>query len=205
MVRRAIRDAWSFADPAAVLDARRTAAGAALHRILGDVDVRDAARIASDAARAAPVSGRPMFAAHRALPWPDDPLLQLWHAATLLREHRGDGHVVALVTAGLDGIDAHVLQALEGAVPRASLQPNRGWTDDEWTASEARLRARGDLAALKLAVEDATDVAAARPYETVDGEQLCRLLEPLRAAIVAAGGIPVPNPMGVPDARSATS
>jgi hypothetical protein len=205
MVRRSIPDAWSFADPGAVLDARRTAAGAALRRILGDVDVAEAAALARDAATAAPVSGRTLFAAHRALPWPDEPLLALWHAATLLREHRGDGHVAALVTAGLDGLDAHVLQVLEGGIPRATLQGNRGWSDDEWAASEERLRGRGDLGALKLAVEDATDVAASRPYDDIDGERLCRLLEPLRAAIVAGGGIPVPNPMGVPDAHSATA
>jgi hypothetical protein len=205
MVERAIPDAWSFADPAVVLDVRRSAAGAALHRILGDLDVVDVAALARDAVHAAPVSGRPLFAAHRALPWPDEPLTRLWHAATLLREHRGDGHVAALVAAGLDGLDAHVLQVLEGGIPRSTLQGNRGWSDDEWTASEERLRARGDLGALKRAVEDATDIAASRPYEVIDGERLCRLLEPLRAAIVAGGGIPMPNPMGVPDAHSATA
>jgi hypothetical protein len=202
MVRRAIPDAWSRADPTAVIDARRRAAGDALRRLLGDVDVRELADLTRIAAEAAPVSGRPLFAAHRALAWPDDPVVQLWHAATLLREHRGDAHVAALVAEGLDGLDAHVLQSITGGIPRSALQPNRGWSDDEWAAAEERLRARGDLDTLKRDVEEATDRASASAYDAIDAERLCQLVEPLRAAIVAAGGIPVPNPMGVPDERA---
>lgn len=168
--------------------------------------VRHAAELARSAVEAADVGGRPLCAAHRALPWPGSPLLDLWHAATVLREHRGDGHVAALVAEGFDGLEAHVLQAVAGGIGRDVLQPNRGWTDDEWSAAEKRLRVRGVLddrgRAAKAAVEERTDLAAMRPYEHVDVELLCELLEPLRAAILGGGGIPVPNPMGMPGDRA---
>ncbi len=55
--------------------------------------------------------------------------LALWHAATVLREHRGDGHVAALVAAGLDGRQALVTMAATGAVPRpCSRRPGDGTT-----------------------------------------------------------------------------
>ena len=201
MVQRALPDAWSYASPEAVLVARRDAARAALHRVLGDVDVSDAAELARGAAGSADVGGRPLFAAHRSLPWPDDSLAALWHASTLLREHRGDGHVAATVAEGLGGLDAHVLQVLTGHVPRETLQANRGWTDEEWEAAQVRLEARGDLAALKRRIEDRTDDVAAPAFAAIDGERLVSALEPLRTAILDAGAIPVPNPMGLPDAR----
>lgn len=208
MVRRALPDAWAIAPPADVLAARQTAAEAALRRLLGNVDVTGAAALARAAVDHADVGGRPLYAAHRALPWPGNPLLDLWHAATLLREHRGDGHVAALVAEGFDGLEAHVLQAVAGGVPRETLQPNRGWTDDEWLAAEKRLRVRGVLddrgRAAKAAVEKRTDAAATRPYEAIDSEHLCELLDPLRAAILGAGGIPIPNPMGLPGDRATT-
>jgi hypothetical protein len=203
MVRRSIPDAWSYSSPADVLAARADAAGAALGRLLGDTDVTEAAILARGAAEAADIAGRPLFAAHRTLPWPEAPMRVLWHAATLLREHRGDGHVAACVVEGLDGLDAHVLQHIEGGVPRETLQPNRGWSDAEWEASEARLRARGELRALKASIEDRTDELAGRPLRAVDAERLCALLAPLRRIILDRDGIPVPNPMGLPGDRDA--
>ena len=43
---------------------------------------------------------------------PEEPVARLWHAATLQREHRGDGHNAALVAKGIGGTEAHVLMAL---------------------------------------------------------------------------------------------
>jgi hypothetical protein len=200
MVRRALPDAWTFTTPDQVIAARRDAAGTALRRLLGEVDVREAADLARTALDGADVGGRPLFAAHRGVAWPDDgdDLGILWHAATLLREHRGDGHVAALVAEGISGVEAHVLQTLVGGLPRETLQPNRGWTDEEWETAVDRLSVRDDLADLKVRIEARTDAAAGRPYEAIDAERLCDLLEPLRGAILAADGVPVPNPMGLP-------
>lgn len=215
MVRRSIPDAWGFATPDRVLEARYTGAGAALRRILGertaDPGVAEAAALARRAAEAADPAGRPLFAANLALPWPAEPHLQLWHAATLLREHRGDGHVASLVAAGLDGCEAHVTFAAASGIPADTFLPNRGWTEEEWAAAGARLRGRGLLdeagaltspgRELRDAVEDGTDRLALPPYVALGEEAAVRLADSAREvarAVVAAGDIPFPNPIGLP-------
>jgi hypothetical protein len=134
----------------------------------------------------------------------------LWHAATLLREYRGDGHVVSLLATGLDGCEAHVTQAASGRAPREAIQPHRGWSDEEWAAAEERLKRRGWLdtsgaltesgRAVRTAVEHRTDRLAAPPWEHLGVEACARLRElvwPLSDTIVRGGGIPIPNPMGL--------
>lgn len=126
MVARAIPDAWAFSTPARVLEARLAAVDAGLRRLLGEAvaepELGAAAEFAAAAAESPDPAGRPLFAANAALEWPDEPHLRLWHAATLLREHRGDGHVAALVAGGLDGCEAHLTLAATGAVPESQLQ-----------------------------------------------------------------------------------
>lgn len=214
MVRRALPDAWGFAPPPAVLEARQAGATAALERILAGVDragLRRGALLAAAALEGLAVDGRPLAAANLALELPDDAVAALWQAATTLREHRGDGHVAALVDAELTGCEAHVSAAAAGGPRRAVLQPARGWTDEEWEQAEIRLRRRGlvdsrgsttaDGAALRARVEAATDRLAARPWARL-GEQrtdeLARLLEPLAAAVWASGVVPPENPIGLP-------
>src|SRR6185437_9502115 len=149
MVARAIPDAWRFSSPERVMGARLQAADAALRRLLGaQVDsgeVAEAAELAKEAVAGCPVAGRPLFAAYHDLPWPAEPHLVLWHAATLLREFRGDGHVVALVTSGVDGCEAHLTLIGDGVASREALQPHRGWNDEEWEATHLRLLSRGLL------------------------------------------------------------
>jgi hypothetical protein len=215
MVARALPDAWALASPEDVLAAQLAAADAALRRLIpehvGSAALAEAAALAREAAEAPPLAGRPLFAALRCLPWPEQPHLVLWHASTLLREHRGDGHVAVLTAAGLDGCEAHVTQAATGAVPRETLQSNRKWSDEEWAAAEDRLRQRGWLdadgrltetgRAGRADIEARTDVLAEIPWRTLGPERSERLLEllaPLARAISDAGGVPVPNPVGVP-------
>src|SRR5207245_6103215 len=103
MVARALPDAWSFASVDEVLAARLDGVDAALRQLLGatveSAEVAEAATLARTAAESASGAGRPLFAANADLAWPDKPHLVLWQATTLLREHRGDGHMVSL-TAG---------------------------------------------------------------------------------------------------------
>jgi hypothetical protein len=215
MVARALPDAWGFATVESVLEARLAGVDAALRRILGpDVegaDVVEAATLARTAAEAGEAPGRPLFAANADLPWPESPHLSLWHAATLLREFRGDGHVAALTTAGIDGCEAHVTLVATGAISREILQSSRKWSDEEWEAAEGRLRGRGWLAgdgsltetgqAVRTAVEDRTDELALHAWQGLgeDGcERLVELVRPLARAIAASGDVPFPNPMGVP-------
>jgi len=215
MVARAIPDAWRFSPPEQILAARYDSADAALRRLLGKAAegpaIQEAAQLAYTAASACDVAGRPLFAAHSAHPWPEVAHLRLWHAATLLREYRGDGHVAALLAGGIDGCEAHVTLVGTGAVPREAIQPHRGWSDEEWEAAETRLRACGlldDANMLTQAGRDArawvearTNFLAARPWETLGADGCARLRElafTLSDAVVRAGGVPIPNPMGLP-------
>lgn len=214
MVARAIPDAWRFSSPEAVLAARYGAADTALRRLLGDAiaspEVAEAAELARTAVAGCDVAGRPLFAAHLTLPWPEAPHMVLWHAATLLREYRGDGHIAALLAGGLDGCEAHVSLVGTGVVPREAIQPRRGWSDEEWDAAATRLRERGWLdesgmltergAAVRLAVEQRTNQLAEPPWRHLGDtgcERLHALAFSLSDAIVSAGGIPIPNPMGL--------
>jgi hypothetical protein len=209
LVARHIPRAWTLAAPDAVLPARLAAVDAALRRMLGDgvaqdADVVEAAGLARRAAEAVAVEGRPLAAAHAELPWPDAPHLVLWHAVSVLREHRGDGHVAALVAAELDGLEALVSHTATGrgfvpAVARAS----RGWSEEEWAAGAARLTGRGLLdadgaltdegRALRRGVEQETDRLGAGPWRALGAERAARLGEVggrLVAALLAAGCFP---------------
>lgn len=214
MVARSIPDAWSFSSPERVLTARYAGADAALRRLLGEriasPEVAEAATLAREATRGCDLAGRPLFAAHAALAWPAEPHLVLWHATTLLREFRGDGHVVALLSEGLDGCEAHLTLVGTGRTSRQMLQANRGWTDEEWDAAQARLRERGLLdqegkltekgSALRQTVEDRTDLLALPPWRHLgEGQQtrLLQLVHPLSARIIEQSGLPLPNPLGL--------
>lgn len=209
-VRAAIPAAWKVARPAQLLEARLAAADAALRRLLGDAVDSDemvaASRLARSAALAAcdRLEGRPLFAAHAALAWPDEPHLVLWHAQTLLREFRGDGHITALVADDVSGIEALVMHGGTGEVGSGALQATRNWSNDAWTAAVDRLILRGlldpdgTLSTLGVErrrwVEDRTDLLALAAYEAIgeDGcDELRQLARPFSRVIVAAGGLPV--------------
>ncbi|HVF73936.1 MAG TPA: hypothetical protein VM938_02710 [Acidimicrobiales bacterium] len=210
-VRRALPDAWTFTTPERILAARHRAAAAALAEVAGDLDLHEAVGLARRAAAGCRPAGRPLYAAHAALPWPDEPLPALWHATTLLREHRGDGHVAALVAAGLDGCEALVTATAAGALDKESWLVARGWTDEEWEGAVARLQARGWLdetgaftaegRAAREAVEVRTDELSAEPWSALGEEGCARLealLQPLLDRISRSGTLPFPNPIGLP-------
>ncbi len=213
-VAKALPDAWGFAAPGAALDARLEGSIAALRRAVGDLadsdDVATAATLAGRAARSAPLAGRVLFAANLALAWPDDPLAELWHSATMLREHRGDGHVAALVAAGIGGREANVIHSAAGGPPREVLAVARDYDDEEWDATVRALEVRGLMTtdgaltvqgqAVKDDVEERTDRLAVTAYDTLDDgeiDQLLAAVAPLAAAVVAAGDVPLISPMGL--------
>lgn len=214
MVGRAIPDAWAFADPAAVLEARIGSAADALRHHLPDDLVGSLGQLDDllwEAVAGCRFEGRPLAAAWSAVARPDDPVASCWVAATILREHRGDGHVLAAVGAGLRGLDATVTFVATGAITRELIQPTRGWDDDDWDRSERRLRAHGLLdrggrltktgGALRRDVEDLTDRLAAGPVERLGetGAKLAiELAAPASRHLVDHGVIPVPNPIGAP-------
>lgn len=212
MVERAFPDVWRRLAPTGALRARQEGARRALAETLDGVVSADATGEAADLLREAAsgldVAGRPLAAANADLPWPEDSLAVLWHAATVLREHRGDGHVAALVTAGLDGCEALAWRAAVDS-DRRVLQPNRGWSDEEWEAAVRRLVDRGWLGvdgsptpaalAARDQIERTTDELAAAPWRRLGTERTGRLATLLRPiAVAAAQHLPQANPVGLP-------
>src|SRR4026209_2730295 len=110
-VARHIPKVWHTTTPEAAIAARQDGCVKALRRLPGDhVDGPAFARAADlllEAATSAPFEGRPMYAALRATPIPEEVVARLFHAASLLREHRGDGHIAAPMIEGLGGRAAH--------------------------------------------------------------------------------------------------
>jgi hypothetical protein len=212
LVRRAIPAAWEITDPATVLAARLAGADGALRRALGAAvdspEMIEAARLATTAATAAlgHLPGRPLFAAHATLDWPDQPHLALWHALTLLREFRGDGHIAALTAEGLSGLEALVGHAASGDVPAQALQATREWSAEEWAGAVAGLQDKGLIAsgdelafteagkAQRQWIEDRTDLLSLPAYGALGVEGCTRLGElarPFSRAVVAAGLLPL--------------
>jgi hypothetical protein len=202
-VGRHIPKVWRITTPEAAIAARQRGCVKALRRILGDrVDSPEFARAADlliKAATSAPFEGRPMYAALWGIPIPDDPVARLFHAASLLREHRGDGHIAALMTEGIGGLEAHVLLALDMDVPaekfgRLHHLPAAqladvidGMCDRGLIGEDGWLSERGR--AVKQRVEALTDDLAAKPYEGLDPgelEELMATLDPLATLLVAA-------------------
>jgi hypothetical protein len=202
LVEAALPGAWETTSPGAVVEARRSGVSAALKRILGSPDVGEALAIAREVCEGLTPQGRPLYAAHAALPWPDDGLLALWHAATLIREHRGDGHLSVLQTAGLDPVEATVLGGIYSSSTRF-LRKTRGWSDEEYDAAAGRLRERGwldadggftdDGRAHRQRIEDETDRLALEGWARVGPERTARLHElvaPLRTTVLESGALP---------------
>jgi hypothetical protein len=208
LVARHIPRAWTLASIPDILAARLDAADAALRRLLGDAvdsaELTEAAGLARKATEACTPEGRPLYAGHAELPWPEQPHLVLWHAITLLREHRGDGHIAALVGEGLSGLEALLTHTATGRgfLPEAA-KVGRGWSDEEWDSARQRLREQEILTeddtlteggeALRARVEDATNAAATGPWATLGADSAARLFELGRAfsrQVTAAGAFP---------------
>jgi hypothetical protein len=211
-VAKALPTAWQIAGPEAALRARQDSAVEALRRygLKEDENVSAAAELAGKAARLAAVDGRPLFAANLALPWPDNPLAALWHATTLLREQRGDGHVAVLTAAGISGRECNVLHAAAGRVPRDYIARTRDYDDAEWHHHEQRLAERGLLNAdgsltaagreLKEHVESSTDTLGLSALDGLSDDEveaLFQALTPITRVVVEGGDVPSSTPMAL--------
>jgi hypothetical protein len=207
LVRSAIPEAWARATTEAILAARLAVADGALTRLLGEgrhssemAKAAELAKVAAEAACTRP-QGRALFAGHASLSWPDEPHLVLWHAQSLLREFRGDGHIAALVDADLNPVEALVMHAASGEVAEGPLRATRSWSAEEWAAGVESMTARGWLeagtltlspegAARRQAIEDATDRLSTLPYRVL-GEDACSelrtLARPFSKAVVEGG------------------
>ncbi|HSJ36147.1 MAG TPA: hypothetical protein VLB85_13935 [Acidimicrobiia bacterium] len=189
-VERFIPAAWDIAPPADIIEHRYRAADQALRRLLGgavdSAEMEWAAETALTAAEGCRPDGRPLFAGHAGVAAPDQPHLRLWHAATLLREFRGDGHVIALTAAGVSGLEAVVSYSATGDLfDEDFFRRSRGWSDQEWAAGEDSLRERGWLdteggltsagRAARDGIEQETDRLAAAPWQALESGAADRL------------------------------
>lgn len=221
-VGRALPGVWTMATPSATLEARLSGVDDALRQV-GVADQAAECREAGELLRAAldgcSPAGRPMYAANAELEWPAEPHLLLWHATTLLREHRGDGHVAALAAEGVGACEAHVVRIAADGHDPDTIRPHRGWSEQEWALATDRLRtagwidASGSLTRLgrgrRDAIERRTDELASGPIERIGDrlDHLVRLLEGIAGTVISSGTVPYPNAMGVPrpDARGPDS
>jgi hypothetical protein len=215
-VARAVPEVWSIASPERMLEVRLAAVDAGLRRMLGDAvlagpEVAEAAELARAAAEAAPVAGRSLGAANLALDWPAEPHLVLWHATTVLRESRGDGHIAALLAAGLDPCEALITLGADRGVASAYLKVARGWSDAEWDEAVGRLTERGLWnadedgltkrgTALRAWIEERTDDAAAGPWDALGAAataRLAELLDPMALTLARQNEAMRVNPLGL--------
>ena len=219
LVQASMRDAWTITTPEAMLSARLNAVNTSLTRafgaeVLSSVELAEAAGLTRRAALIAceRPEGRPLFAAHASLPWPSEPHLELWHAQTLLREFRGDGHIAALTIEGLSGLEALITHAAAGDVTAAVLKATRSWSDDEWDAGVEVLAERGIVnadgsftdagRAQRQWIEDRTDQNALAPYLEIgdDAALTLRGTGKMLTGLVIAAGLLTVDPARYSDA-----
>jgi hypothetical protein len=207
LVAKYVPRAWTLAAPQDILAARLRVVEKSYARLLPSgahaLAIAELAQLLREAAGDLPVEGRPLFAGHASLPWPDEPVPVLWHAASLLREFRGDGHIAALLQAELSGLEAIVTHTATGRgfLPDVA-RSLRGWSADEWTAAAESLQARGLMAgdaltdagvALRAELEAATDRLDTAAWTRIGEERTLRVIElgkALSRAALSAGAIP---------------
>lgn len=210
MIAEHVPAVWTVATPAQVLYARLRATDRTLRALLGGhTNTKEAAELAVRAAENILVAHRPLAAANLDLPWPQEPHLVLWQAYTVLREHRGDGHLTALQAAGLDACEALVSFASVGAAPAGNFA-GRGWSSEEWAAAHERLADRGLIdaeggatpagQALREQVERHTDELAVGSWRALGekgAERLAHLNRPLLGAVLESGMLPAASTLGI--------
>ena len=160
-----------------------------------------AAELLAKASTSAPTEGRVMYAGLRALPVPEEPVARLWHAANLLREHRGDGHIAALVSERIGGTEAHVLVHSTWASTRRSRSAGSttsrgpGWPRS-WTACATAAWSMPPAASPtpgvrpRTRIEALTDALAEAPYDLLEPaelDELIAVLEPISRRLQATG------------------
>src|SRR3954471_18248595 len=146
-VARHIPWVWGKTTPQEAIAVRERGSTAALRQMIGELaDSPDLVRVTDLATRAAvsaPTEGRALYAGLRALAVPEEPVARLWHAATLLREHRGDGHNAALVSHGIGGTDAHVLMSPSVGMRAEEFDRTHHLPDAQLAGVDDGLRRRG--------------------------------------------------------------
>ena len=205
-VEAALPAAWGHVTPAEAIQLRDKAIETALTGVYGSAFAAEMIDISSTIVEGMshlPVAGRPLFGAYRAMPMPESPVMQLWHATTLWREYRGDGHNIALAASGIDGIECHVLLAGRGIASQKVIEKIRGWDEASWAAARGRLRQRGLLdgegklteagAEFRRQVESDTDRLAQPALDAIGEARASEIIDqlaPIVGMLVESGIVP---------------
>ena len=117
---------------------------------------------------------------------PEDAVVRLWHAATLLREHRGDSHNAVLLAHDIRGTEAHILLALSFGMKAEQFSRTHHLPKTQLTAVLDGLRDRGlvDSAGsftdagreTRQRIEAFTDELAAPAYDILTTDELDELV-----------------------------
>ena len=214
MVSPAIPLAWNIASPERIVAARFEAVDQVLRRLLPQqiesAEIVEAVELVREAMVGCSIAGRPLFAAHAALPWPSEPHVALWHGLNLLREHRGGGHTSAVMAARLTPSQAAPMLIATTGEAR-DIRFSWRWPDDIWNPAVAALQERGWLddagvltdegLAARTLIEDETDGLALGPWLQLGKERTYRLwtlLRDLLQVILDQNGLPrLRTPIGL--------
>jgi hypothetical protein len=216
----AVEQGWTLTDAATICDARDRGAIAQLERILGTspTGIERANEILLRAFTPLRVEGRALFAGLKGLQMPTTPIGKLWRLADALREYRGDSHIAAWVSQGLDAVELCLLTDSFSGLPLRTYSATRGWRDTDFDPATESLVAKGLLDAksgtyteegrkLRELIEVKTDEQMRQAIEAIgnDFDELSGLLAPWGAAIKSAGGYPKmgPHDMALAAAKSA--
>jgi hypothetical protein len=203
MVKAMVDEGWSQTDASTILEARQGGAVESLRRILGDAPdgMERATELLRGAGDAAFGETRALYNGLRSLGWPGDPVGNLWRAADLVREHRGDSHNCAFVAHGASAVDIGLLTELWWRMPINTYIRTRGWSEEQIQAGIANLEAKGYIKGGELtpegeayrgAIESATDEGERSIVEALgeNADELFAILEPWAKEIVSTGGYP---------------
>ena len=197
----AVDEGWSKTEAGPLLQARYDGAVASLRRLLGEPDARQAGRAVELLRRgldAAEGAGHALFSGLKSLPFPADPVGQLWRCCDMLREHRGDSHISVWTKALVRPIEIQLMSELQMGIPLKTYSATRGWTVAEMDAAIEGMRSKGwmdgdgfsaDGRAFGERIESETDAMEAPLVDAIGGDldELLDILRPWATAIVAAG------------------
>ncbi len=205
-IERAIPSTWEIADPKDLVKARFEAATELFNPVVDAIGTSEIEKLISKLQKASStleLGGRPLYAAHASLEDPSEKGALLWHVITLLRENRGDGHISALASEGISGIEANIIHIASGRIPKEFITNTRGFTDEDWANALTNLRDRGILGEdegltqsgelLKGRVEETTDQLSSTPVRSLGSDvgEVIESLNKVTAIIKEANKLPL--------------
>ena len=209
----AVESGWAITEPGPLLQARYDGAVASLRRLLGEPDPRLLSRAVELLRRGleeAEGAGHPLFSGLKGLPWPTEPLGQLWRCCDMVREHRGDSHIAVWTRAMVKPIEIQLMSELQLGISLKTYSMTRGWSIEQMDRALDEMRERGwvegemftqEGRVFRDQIESDTDDMETPVVDAIGAEfdQLIEILSPWAASIVkvgiAGGGYP-----GGPDA-----